>query len=70
MHRPLRPASAEPATVTSPAAYEGAVTTDRAEIPAVARPGSGVRLGAYNGRVTTNATSTISTSAAAPAVGR
>lgn len=68
MHRPLRTASAEPATVTVPAAYEGAVTTNYALNRAVTCPDGGVRLGAYNGRVTT--TNDAASTQAAAAVAR
>lgn len=52
MHRPLRPASAEPATVTVAAAYEGAVTTTSKLNRAVSCANEGVRFAAYNGQVT------------------
>jgi hypothetical protein len=52
-HRPLRLASAEPATVTVAAAYEGAVMTSELSNCALTCPDGGVRFGAYNGRVTT-----------------
>lgn len=72
MHRP-RPASAEPATVTVAAAYEGAVMTTNYTL---SRPltcsEQGVRFGAYNGLVTTNAldSTTFTTAPAAGAVAR
>lgn len=54
MHHPLRTASAEPATLTSAAAYEGAVMTTTYTLNrAVTCPDGGVRFGAYNGSVTT-----------------
>lgn len=53
MHRPLRPASAEHATVTLAAAYEGAVMmTAKCLNPALTCPDEGVRVGAYNAWVT------------------
>ncbi len=74
MHRPLRPASAEPATVTVAAAYEGAVMTTNYTL---SRPLTcsrrGVRFGAYNGPGTTIRvlpSTFTSSSAAAPAVAR
>ncbi|AWZ07709.1 hypothetical protein DRB96_10285 [Streptomyces sp. ICC1] len=54
MHRPLRPASAEPATLTVAAAYEGAVTMKYTLNRALTCSGGPVRFGAYNGLVTTN----------------
>lgn len=53
MHRPLRIASAEHATLMVAAAYEGAVTTDYPQNPAVTCADEGVRFGGYNGRVMT-----------------
>lgn len=53
MHRPLRPASAEPATVTVAAAYEGAVMTTNFSKTSLTCPDGGVRFGAYSGRVIT-----------------
>jgi hypothetical protein len=63
MHRSLpdfpRPASAEPATLTVAAAYEGAVMTTDCSKPRLTCPDGGVRFGAYNRWVTT--TNRIST---------
>jgi hypothetical protein len=53
MHHPLRTASAEPATLTVAAAYEGAVmTTNYTLNRALTCPDEGVCFGAYNGPVT------------------
>jgi hypothetical protein len=51
-HRPLRLASAEPATVTLAAAYEGAVTKTSELNRAVSCENEGVRFGTYNAWVT------------------
>ncbi len=52
-HRPLRLASAEPATVTVATAYEGAVLITSCSHNPMTCPDGGVRFVAYNGRVTT-----------------
>ncbi len=52
-HRPLRLASAEPATVTVATAYEGAVLITSCSHNPMTCPDEGVRFVAYNGRVTT-----------------
>jgi hypothetical protein len=52
-HRPLRLASAEPATVTVATAYEGAVLITSCSHNPMTCPDRGVRFVAYNGRVTT-----------------
>ena len=55
MHHPLRTASAEPATLTVAAAYEGAVmTTNYTLYRALTCPDEGVRFGVCNGPVTTS----------------
>lgn len=73
-HRPLRLASAEPATVTLAAAYEGAVTKTSELNRAVSCENDGVRFGTYNARVTSNPAPTAVLPAlpapAAPAVTR
>lgn len=68
-HRPLRLASAEPATVTVATAYEGAVLITSCSHNPVTCPDGGVRCGAYNRRVmtTTAVETTASTTAAAAA---
>jgi hypothetical protein len=70
MHHPLpyfpRPASAEHATLTVAAAYEGAVMTTDCSKTRLTCPDGGVRFGAYNRRVTT--TNTIVSAPAAEAV--
>lgn len=68
MHRPLRPASAEHATVTLAAAYEGAVMTTDCFEARLTCPDGGVRFGSYNGRVT--ATNDAASAPAAEAVAR
>lgn len=69
MHRPLRPASVEPATVTVAATYEGAVMTTTYTLNrALTCPDGGVRFGAYNRLVTTNAPNNT-TCTSAPAAG-
>lgn len=65
-HRPLRLASAEPATVTVATAYEGAVMTTKCLNPALTCPDEGVRFGGYNGRVMT--TNDVASTPAAEAV--
>lgn len=52
MHHPLRLASAEPATLTSAAAYEGAVTRFSQFNRALSCANGRVRFGTYNARVT------------------
>ncbi len=54
MHRPLRPLAAQPATLTSAAAYEGAVTKTSKLNRALTCPDGGVRFFPYNERVTNN----------------
>lgn len=66
-HRPLRLASAEPATVTLAAAYEGAVMTTACFEARLTCPDGVVRFGAYNGRVTTKPASESTASAASAA---
>lgn len=75
MHRPpLRTASAEPATVTVAAAYEGAVTMTTKLDRALTCPQRAVRFSAYNGPVTSypvpESTSSTSATPAAVEVGR
>lgn len=69
-HRPLRLASAEPATVTVATAYEGAVMTTDCHKARLTCPDRGVRFGAYNGRVTTTNDISATATAAAVAVAR
>lgn len=68
MHQRNRLASAEPATVTVAAAYEGAVMTTDCFEARLTCPDGGVRFGAYNGRVTT--TNDAASAPAAEAVAR
>lgn len=74
MHRPLRPASAEPATLTVAAAYEGAVLTTTCTLNRALTCSDGpVRFGEYNGLMTTTPVlpnTFTSSSTAAPAVAR
>lgn len=74
MHRPLRPASAKPATVTVAAAYEGAVTKTSELNRAVSCANDGVRFGTYNAWVTSTPAPTrvfpALSAPAAPAVAR
>jgi hypothetical protein len=51
MHRPLRHFAAQPATLTSTAAYEGAVTMTSKQKRALTCPDGGVRFFPYNERV-------------------
>jgi hypothetical protein len=54
MHRPLRYLAAQPATLTSAAAYEGAVTKTSEQNRALNCPDGGVRFFSHNERVTSN----------------
>lgn len=69
-HHPLRPASAEPATVTVAAAYEGAVMTTNCSKNALTCSDEGVRFGAYNGRVMTTPSTASTARTATSAVSR